>query len=120
DPWRAEQMSFWHWQPELVHALVVANRVEEADELTRSYVENTRNASRVVRATAAVSQARVAAAQKKLDKAEHFFTEALRLTSIDGVATYHGRYMFSFGQMLRIGRASCRENVEIPALECSA
>src|SRR5699024_9634988 len=33
--------------------------------------------------------------------------EALRLTSIDGVATYHGRYMFSFGQMLRrAGRRS--------------
>ena len=107
DPWRAEQMSFWHWQPELVHALVVADRVEEADELTSSYVENTCNASRVVRATAAVSQARVAAAQKQLDKAKHFFTEALRLTSIDGVATYHGRYMFSFGQMLRrAGRRS--------------
>jgi hypothetical protein len=58
-------------------------------------------APRFVRATARASQARVAAAHKDIGRAEELYLEALRLTSQDGVATYHGRYLFAYGQMLR-------------------
>lgn len=101
DPWTPDHASFWHWQPELIHALIAADRTAEAAELTQEFSTVTAKAPRFVQATAAASRARVAAAQKDIDAAEQLYQEALRLTSIDGVATYHGRYLFAYGQMLR-------------------
>ena len=101
DPWNEQHVSFWHWQPELIHALIAANRIDEADELTDDFVKHTDSAPRYVRATALASQARVAAAKKDIDGAERFYQQALKLTSMDGTATYHGRYLFAYGQMLR-------------------
>src|SRR5690625_1381051 len=34
DPWTPDHASFWHWQPELIHALVAADRLDEAASLT--------------------------------------------------------------------------------------
>ncbi len=101
DPWTETQASFWHWQPELIHALTTANRLKEAEALVKDFVKHTATAPRYVRATAIASQARVAAAKKDIDGAEVLYQEALRLTSMDGVVTYHGRYLFAYGQMLR-------------------
>lgn len=105
DPWRTDRASFWHWQSELIHALIEANRIDEAAALSTNFSHNSANAPRYIRATVLASQARVAAAQKKIDQAEEFYAEALRLTSLDGISTYHGRYLFAYGQMLRrVGR----------------
>lgn len=101
DPWLTGHTSLWHWQPELIHALVVANRIEEAAALAEEFATVTAEAPRFVRATALASRARVAAARKEIDQAEQLYQEALRLTSQDGVATYHGRYLYAYGQMLR-------------------
>jgi DNA-binding CsgD family transcriptional regulator len=101
DPWTDRQTSLWHWQPELIHAMTVANLIDEAAELTEDYAAVTAKAPRFVQATALASRARVAAAKKDTDAAEQLFQQALRLTSLDGVATYHGRYLFAYGQMLR-------------------
>lgn len=105
DPWRTDQASFWHWQSELIHALVEASRVEEAAELSADFSQQSAHAPRYIQATALASQARVVAAQKNISQAEEFYAEALRLTSLDGISTYHGRYLFAYGQMLRrVGR----------------
>lgn len=101
DPWREDHASLWHWQPELIQALVVASRVDEAANLAEEFAAVTADAPRFVQAAALASLAQVAGAQKESTKAEQLFQEALRLTSIDGVATYHGRYLFAYGQMLR-------------------
>lgn len=101
DPWTPEHASLWHWQPELIHALVIADRVPEAAVLSEDFANVTKKAPRFVQATAIASRARVAAAQKDIDTAEKLYQEALRLTSMDGVATYHGRYLYAYGQMLR-------------------
>jgi len=101
DPWLPGHASLWHWQPELIHALVVANRIDEAADLAEDFATVTAKAPRFVRATALASRARVAAARKEIDQAEQLYQDALRLTSQDGVATYHGRYLYAYGQMLR-------------------
>src|SRR5699024_2192843 len=51
DPWTTEQASFWHWQPELIHALVIAERLEEADQLAQQYDQVTAQAPDMIRAT---------------------------------------------------------------------
>ena len=101
DPWLPDHASLWHWQPELIHALIVANRIDEAADLADDFATVTAKAPRFVQAAALASQARVAAAHKEISRAEELYQEALRLTSQDGVATYHGRYLFAYGQMLR-------------------
>lgn len=101
DPWTETQVSFWHWQPELIHALIAADRLDEAAEITEDFVRCTEHAPRFVRATAIASQARIAAARKDIDEAEQLFQQTLKLTSMDGNATYHSHYLFAYGQMLR-------------------
>lgn len=101
DPWTETHVSFWHWQPELIHALIAADRLTEAAEVTEDFVGLTEHAPRFIRATARASQARIAAAQKDIDEAEKLFQHALKLTSMDGNATYHSHYLFAYGQMLR-------------------
>lgn len=101
DPWTQDHSSFWHWQPQLVHALIAADRINDAAELSTEYTRNTANAPRFVRATAYASAALVAAAAKDHDRSEELFLSALQLTSKDGTSTYHGQYLFDYGQMLR-------------------
>lgn len=118
DPWKSNHVSFWHWQPELIHALTGANRINEATALSNDFSHHTASAPRYIRATALASQARVAAAQKDTDTAESLYIEALRLTSLDGMATYHGRYLFAYGQMLRrAGRRRDAANQFVSARE---
>lgn len=101
DPWTQDHASFWHWQPQLIHALIAADRINDAADLSRDYTKNTANAPRFIRATAIASAARLAAAQKNNNRSEELFLAALQLTSKDGISTYHGQYLFEYGQMLR-------------------
>lgn len=101
DPWVEGQASFWHWQPQLVRALIAADRLDDAATLSADFSANTTNSPPMVRATALASEAHVAAAKKDHNTAEKRFLVALQLTSKDGLATYHGQFLFAYGQMLR-------------------
>ena len=102
DPWLPDHTSLWHWQPELIHALIVANRIDEAADLAEDFATVTAKAPRFVRATALASRARVAAARKEIDQAEQLYQESITVdTHKTGWQPTTGAIWYAYGQMLR-------------------
>ncbi|NUL45504.1 AAA family ATPase [Cellulosimicrobium funkei] len=102
DPWTEDRVSFWPWQDTYVNALVMSNRVEEADRFLTGF-EAIRRERAVPSdlARMAWARGRIVAAQGDPDTARDHFERALGLLQGLQRPYLRARISFAFGQSMR-------------------
>lgn len=114
DPWTAENISFWPWQPELVDALIAIGQVEDARRISRDFLDRTAASPVHVRSAALIAAARVAAVTSETASAETHLAEAVELTSGTTYQTASAQARLALGQFLRRAgrRRTAAQNIE--------
>lgn len=102
DPWTEDRVSFWPWQDTYVNALVMTNRVEEADRFLTGF-EAIRREKPVPSdlARMAWARGRITAAQGDPDEARDHFEAALGYLRGLQRPYLRARINFAFGQSMR-------------------
>ncbi|MGM7666608.1 AAA family ATPase [Microbacterium sp. A93] len=102
DPWTQDRVSFWPWQDTYVNALVMTNRIEEADRFLTGF-EAIRREKPVPSdlARMAWARGRITAAQGDPDAAREQFEAALEHLRGLQRPYLRARISFAFGQSMR-------------------
>ena len=102
DPWTDERVSFWPWQDTYVNALVLTDRLEDADAFLTTF-ERVRRERRIPSDDARISWARgrILAAQGDPDTAREHFEAALGHLRGLNRPYLRARISFAFGQSMR-------------------
>jgi DNA-binding CsgD family transcriptional regulator len=102
DPWTDERVSFWPWQDTYVNALVMTDRLEDADAFLTAF-ERVRRERRIPSDDARISWARgrILAAQGDPDTAREHFEAALGHLRGLNRPYLRARISFAFGQSMR-------------------
>ena len=102
DPWTDERVSFWPWQDTYVNALVMTDRLEDADAFLTVF-ERVRRERRIPSDDARISWARgrILAAQGDPDTAREHFEAALGHLRGLNRPYLRARISFAFGQSMR-------------------
>lgn len=102
DPWTDERVSFWPWQDTYVNALVMTDRVEDADAFLGAF-ERVRRERRIPsdEARTAWARGRILAAQGDPDTAREHFEAALGQLRGLNRPYLRARISFAFGQSMR-------------------
>ncbi|MEV4901062.1 AAA family ATPase [Citricoccus sp. NPDC055426] len=102
DPWTKDRVSFWPWQDTYVNALVMTNRVEEADRFLTGFEAIPRQkAVPSDLARIAWARGRITAAQGDPDEARDQFEAALGHLRGLQRPYLRARISFAFGQSMR-------------------